>query len=185
MNPGLGVGGYCLTKDPLFAKLSINQIFKLKKKINFDFATQAIITNNYMPIVSFKLIRNIFKNNLKNKRFLFLGVAYKNDIGDTRNTPTKTLAKRMMSEKAKLDFYDPYVDYWEEIKTPIKQNLNFSKKYDAIILTVAHSKFKNINYKKILHLFKKDSHFIDLTNSLTKRQFDHLNSFKIKISFIG
>ena len=33
MNPGLGVGGYCLTKDPLFAKLSINQIFKVNKKL--------------------------------------------------------------------------------------------------------------------------------------------------------
>ena len=61
MNPGLGVGGYCLTKDPLFAKLSINQIFKVNKKINFDFATQAIITNSKMPIVSYNLIKNIFK----------------------------------------------------------------------------------------------------------------------------
>ena len=133
-----------------------------------------------MPIVSSNGL--VVLKTIKNKDFYFY-VAYKNDIGDTRIHQQK-LAKRMMSGKANR-FYDPYVDYWEEIKTPIKQNLNFSKKYDAIILTVAHSKFKNINYKKILHLFKKDSHFIDLTNSLTKRQFDHLNSFKIKISFIG
>ena len=92
MNPGLGVGGYCLTKDPLFAKLSINQIFKVNKKINFDFATQAI-TNSKMPIVSYNLIKNIFKNKIKNKRFLLLGVAYKNDIGDTRNSPTEILKK--------------------------------------------------------------------------------------------
>ena len=185
MNPGLGVGGYCLTKDPLFAKLSINQIFKVNKKINFDFATQAIITNSKMPIVSYNLIKNIFKNKIKNKRFLLLGVAYKNDIGDTRNSPTEILAKKMISDDAILDFYDPYVDYWDEMKIPVKQNLNFSQKYDAIIMTVAHSYFKKISYKKLLHLFKKNSHFIDLTNSLSKTQMDYLNSSKIKISFIG
>ena len=72
-----------------------------------------------------------------------MGVAYKNDIGDTRNSPTEILAKKMISDDAILDFYDPYVDYWDEMKIPVKQNLNFSQKYDAIIMTVAHSYFKN------------------------------------------
>ena len=145
----------------------------------------AIETNKSMPKVSYNLIKKIFNSNLKNKRLLILGVAYKSDIGDTRNTPTKILAQKLIAKGSILDFYDPYVEYWDEMKSTIKKNFNTSQKYDGIILAIAHTDFKTINYNKIKYLYNKECHFIDLTNSLTDIQISDLNSYNVNISFIG
>ena len=62
----MGVGGYCLTKDPLFASFSSNEYFK--RKVNFKFSNLAVKTNNLMPKFSCEKISNENKN-LKGKKF--------------------------------------------------------------------------------------------------------------------
>ena len=74
MRPGLGVGGYCLTKDPSFAITSSKSIFK--KKIKFPFVELATKTNKNMPNTSIEYIKKITKN-VKGKKFLLLGMSYR------------------------------------------------------------------------------------------------------------
>ena len=73
MRPGLGVGGYCLTKNPSFAITSSKSIFK---KIKFPFVELATKTNKNMPNTSIEYIKKITKN-VKGKKFLLLGMSYR------------------------------------------------------------------------------------------------------------
>ena len=80
--PGFGVGGYCLTKDPLMAKLAARDLFKLNGH-DFPFCTDAVKLNHVMPLVSLDYIEKEI-GGLDNKKLLLLGVSYRSDVGDTR-----------------------------------------------------------------------------------------------------
>ena len=58
--PGFGVGGYCLTKDPLFAKIAARDIFKIDGH-DFPFSSQSVNINSKMPKVTFRKIEEYFK----------------------------------------------------------------------------------------------------------------------------
>ena len=90
--PGFGVGGYCLTKDPLFAKITRKEI--LIKGHDFLFSTNAVKVNSAMPLQSLRKLNEYFKNNLNGKRLLIMGITYREDIGDTRFSPSETFARR-------------------------------------------------------------------------------------------
>ena len=111
-DPGLGVGGYCLTKDPLMAKLGAKQIWGINQK--FDFSSMAVEVNKSMPFFVIEKIKNYFNNKLKNIKILLLGITYKEDIEDTRNSPSELFFKKMLSMKAKVSVHDPLVDFWKE-----------------------------------------------------------------------
>ena len=70
MYPGFGVGGYCLTKDPLLQ--SPQRSTFSKKNLKFKFSKLAIKTNNSMPIRSFKLINSNLKNRINNKKYYYV-----------------------------------------------------------------------------------------------------------------
>ena len=65
--PGFGVGGYCLTKDPLFAKIAAKDIFNLDGH-EFPFSSQALQINSIMPLVTLNKLNNYFDNDLKGKK---------------------------------------------------------------------------------------------------------------------
>ncbi len=88
MKTGIGVGGYCLTKDGIFGSLS-NKLFD-KKMINFKLTNMSLNINKEMISNSYDFIKNKTKN-LKKQKILFLGTTYKEDIGDFRNSPSKIL----------------------------------------------------------------------------------------------
>ena len=92
MRPGLGVGGYCLTKDPSFAITSTKRIFK--KSIIFPFVNLTMRTNNSMPMTSLDFIRDKVKT-LKGKKVLILGLSYKEGVGDLRNSPSLILYRKL------------------------------------------------------------------------------------------
>ena len=146
MFPGLGVGGYCLTKDPLLAAWSLNNIFHQKSKLKFS--EYAVITNDNMPKYAYNfLIENLGK--IKNKKILLLGIAYKSDIADTRSSPVSLFYDLIKKETSFIDLHDPYVSFWDEKNKKIEQSIeiSLSKKYDVIIFTTAHTFYKK---RKIL-----------------------------------
>ena len=147
MYPGIGVGGYCLTKDPLLASWSKMEIFGSKKDL--DESVKGVKTNDKMPLYAFEYLKNKLKlKNFKNKNILLFGVSYRSDVGDTRYTPVERFYKFLISSDARIDLHDPYISYWEELKI----NINFNKNsfddieidyYDIIIITTSHSEYKN------------------------------------------
>ncbi len=149
MRPGVGVGGYCLTKDPGFANISSKKIFKVKNKFPITNLSKKI--NSKMVKTSAEFIES--KISLKNKKILVLGATYKEDVGDFRYSPSIELIKKLRMMTSKVDVYDPYLTNKNNFKfnlVKILQKKTFFKKYDCIILTVKHFGFKKINFRKNL-----------------------------------
>ena len=110
MYPGLGVGGYCLTKDPLFGAIASKQIHKLPN-IQFPISKKSIDINNNMPKATVDMLEKNLKI-LKNKIVLILGLSYRPDTDDIRYSPSTILASKLISKGAKVYGYDPLVQSW-------------------------------------------------------------------------
>lgn len=177
MNPGIGVGGYCLTKDPLFIDTSAKLFFK--KKTDFPIIKKAVLINKKMPIFSFNFINQNFKLK-KNSKILMFGLSYKEDIGDFRYSPSIALLKQLLRVNKNIKVSDPFISSevlnCENIN--IKDNL---KKFDLILLCLRHKQYKVINSR----YFSKKTTVIDLNNVLNKKQKKNFEKNKIKLLTLG
>lgn len=170
MKPGLGVGGYCLTKDPFFALTSVSKIFK--GKINFPFIEQTMKTNRDMPLTSLKYIKEKIKS-IEGKKILILGLSYREGIGDCRSSPSIILYRKLKKYTNIIHANDPLVDInlsnnLNKFIVKQKKKLNY---YDIVILCTKHKEYNKFN----LDLVSKKTIFIDLNNTIglkTKKLFE-------------
>jgi len=113
MRPGLGVGGYCLTKDALLAAYGAENL--LNVKADLPFSRKAILTNERMPARAVSWIEDHFQQNLSGKRALLLGVTYRPGVADTRCSATEIVARALMESGAEVSAYDSLINEWEEL----------------------------------------------------------------------
>lgn len=180
MFPGLGVGGYCLTKDPSLAPAAAKKLFK--KNLDFPFSKLAMKINEEMPMQTVKRLSHLLKGELSNKKILICGITYRQDIGDTRYSPVEKLYKELLKNKAKVTCHDPYIAFWNEIKIKIKKNISSTKKFDAIILAVPHAFYKKFDFACIS---SKRTIILDSNMVLNKNQIEDLKSKEFKVESIG
>jgi len=180
--PGFGVGGYCLTKDPLFAKIAARDLFKLKGH-DFHFSSKAIKINADMPLVTLNKLKKYYNGNLKGKNILLMGVTYRQDVGDTRFSPSELFAKEAKLLGADISAYDPLLDYWEEMDMNIAELPNNTDKFDAIVFAVSHKEFNNLSLKKWIK--PNRTLLFDANNVLTEKQILEISQNKINYISIG
>ncbi len=181
-NPGFGVGGYCLTKDPLIAMIGAKQIFNIKQ--DFQFSKLSVKTNNIMPLSTINKIKKFYNNKLNKIKVLLLGVTYKEDIDDTRYSPSEFFFKKMSHLGAKIEVQDPLVKYWNEMKINIHGKIKNINKFNVVVFAVKHKEYQKINFN-IWKVKKKDFLVIDANNVLTKKQLKILKKKKFNIVSIG
>lgn len=142
MYPGLGVGGYCLTKDPLLASWSRKSHFISNSDLNMS--VNSVSVNDQMPKYAFDRLTEVY-GKLRDKKVVFLGVSYRGDVGDTRFTPVKSLYQMVKDEGAIIELHDPYVSLWEELNIEVKNDMNdvLGTQLDLIIISTAHSIYTN------------------------------------------
>jgi len=177
MYPGLGVGGYCLTKDPLLASWASMNLFNGSELAQ---SVRAVEINDGMPLHTFEKIKEYFKNKLSDKKFLILGVSYIQDLSDTRFSPVEYLYDLLLEENSDVSIYDPYVKFWEERNLTTIQNIGMQ--YDAVIAAVKHSEFQEKSFLDKLNQIE-GSVFFDAF-SVYRNRYHLLGSFK-KIVKIG
>ena len=165
--PGFGVGGYCLTKDPYFAPLAAKEIFGLEG-MNFPFSTKAVQVNNVMPIVSLDKIEGLLGGKIKEKKLLIMGVSYRQDVGDTRYSPTEIFAKEARRRGALITCQDPLVGYWQEMDVQVLQEIPSFMGYDAVVFTVQHKQYLDIDFKEVI--FSEGILIFDANCVLSKKQ---------------
>ena len=146
--PGPGVGGHCIPIDPNYLSFKTRQI---GKPVRFVELAQEI--NNTMPsyIVSRILEKmNSLQKPMKNSNILVLGVAYKKDISDTRESPSIDIIENLVSKGVNVSFYDPYVESLDlNVSVNKEQDISNFDNYDLILFHTSHSEFSKINFQEI------------------------------------
>lgn len=145
LKPGL-VGGHCIGVDPYYLTFKAEE---LGYKPNLILGARQI-NNGMGKYIAEKTIKCMIENDekIKNSNILVLGVTFKEDCPDMRNTKVIDIIEEMKSYKCNVDVYDPWVDAEEEkyhydhgiISNPFEN----TKKYNAIIVAVGHQQFKGL-----------------------------------------
>jgi UDP-N-acetyl-D-glucosamine dehydrogenase len=157
--PGPGLGGHCIPLDPYYLSWKARE---------YDFNTRFIElageVNNNMPYFCRSLISQALNHgaekSLKGSKVLLLGVAYKADIGDMRESPALKLIELLGTAGAEIAYHDPHVDELPEqglVSVPLDPAA-----YDAVVIVTAHS---GIDYDQVVD---SANLVIDLRNA-TKR----------------
>lgn len=150
--PGPGLGGHCIPIDPYLLAWQSKR-FKVKAR----FIKLSGTINESMCDFALKILIKALKDNKKkinNKKILILGMAYKKNSNDLRESPSFRMIDILKKKKCHVDFADPYVtniNMVNEVKNIkntklIKVTKNALKNYDAVILITDHDQF---NYKLI------------------------------------
>ncbi len=159
--PGPGVGGHCIPIDPKYLSFKTRQI---GQPVRFVELAQEI--NNSMPnYVIYRISELMNKKEilLKNSKILILGVAYKKDICDTRESPAIDIIDSLLEKSVEVSFYDPFVDELIVDKESIskEQDLENISDYDLVIIHTPHTSFSKIDFDNIKSLI------FDTTGSFT------------------
>ncbi len=182
MYPGIGVGGYCLTKDPLLASWA--KINHFNSDNNLEQSERGVKINDKMPHYAFDYMMKAFAlKSIINKKILLLGVSYRSDVGDTRYSPVEPFYLNCVDSKAIVETHDPYVQYWEEINIKISQDLEekLDMTWDIIVFSAAHSEYKN---PKVISKISKMSNVkvLDTLGILKEKDIEELNkNNKVKV----
>ena len=141
MYPGIGVGGYCLTKDPLLASWA--RKYHFGSKSDLEMSINGVSVNDQMPKFAFNRLVQVF-GDVSDKKVTFLGVSYRGDVGDTRFTPVEPLMEMVRETGAEIVLHDPFVSYWEEQKCNVESDLNavLDSTTDLIFVSAFHSQYK-------------------------------------------
>ena len=141
MYPGIGVGGYCLTKDPLLASWARKSHFGSTSDL--EMSINGVSVNDQMPKFAFDRLVQVF-GDVSDKKVAFLGVSYRGDVGDTRFTPVESLVEMVRETGSEIVLHDPFVSYWEEQKCGVESDLNavLDTTIDMIVVSAGHSQYK-------------------------------------------
>lgn len=145
--PGL-VGGHCIGVDPYYLA---------QRAQRFGYHPEIILAgrrvNDSMgEYVASQVIKLMLKKNIPviNSNILILGITFKENCPDIRNTKVVDIISSLREYNVNIDVCDPWANA-KEVKEEYNIEMNksvFDKKYDAIILAVAHSEFKEVDMKR-------------------------------------
>ena len=126
--PSLGIGGHCIPVDPVYLSLAARNINSPIKSIDLASETNKKLPRYFAANAQEKLGR------LKNKKILVIGIAYKPNVSDVRETPVKALINELRDKGAKVFWNDELVRVWNnEVSSEV------SSGYDLAIIATRHS----------------------------------------------
>jgi UDP-N-acetyl-D-galactosamine dehydrogenase len=168
LTPGL-VGGHCIGVDPYYLTFKAQALGYTPNLI----LGARQINNSISKLIADKTIKYIVKadKKLNGANILILGVTFKENCPDMRNTKVVDIIKELKEFECDIDIYDPWVDKSdkEAKKLPFIDNLPLnSKKYDAIIVAVGHNEFKTITTNDYNSLSKDEPIVIDIKGIVEK-----------------
>lgn len=146
--PGPGLGGHCIPLDPYYLSWKAREY-----GFHTSMIESSMMVNDRMPeycVERAGRILNRFKKALNGSRILVLGVAYKQDIDDYRESPAIRVIEVLKREGAEVEYYDPWVTEYKEhgqVVTGLKEiSPEIVKSYDLVMVTTAHT---NVDYQMV------------------------------------
>jgi UDP-N-acetyl-D-glucosamine dehydrogenase len=147
--PGFGVGGYCITKDPLLGAVAARDLFGLRDA-EFPFSTLAVETNRRMPLATVEMLDAMLDGGLDGKRILLLGVSYRQEVADTRYSPAELFVRVASERGATVVCHDPLVRYWPELGLEVDTELPSPASADAVVFAVQHREYAQLDLREWL-----------------------------------
>jgi UDP-N-acetyl-D-glucosamine dehydrogenase len=138
--PGPGVGGHCIPIDPNYLSYKV----RMELSYPFRFVELAQEINSRMPGYVVDRAAEILNSDAKplnGARVLLLGVTYKKDIADQRESPARPIARKLLQRGAVLSYHDPYVESWTVDGKEIPRAQAPTQACDLTILLQAHSSY--------------------------------------------
>lgn len=161
--PGPGLGGHCIPLDPYYLSWKAREY-----GFHTSMIESSMMINDRMPEYCLERsakILNRFKKPLNGSKILILGVAYKQDIDDYRESPALSVIEELEQEGAEIVFYDPYVlayTHKKRVKNGESQlTPELIQSADLVIITTAHT---CVDYD----LLQKNAHYIFDTKNAMK-----------------
>jgi UDP-N-acetyl-D-glucosamine dehydrogenase len=180
--PGFGVGGYCLTKDPLLAEIAGRELFG-RNDLAFPFSTQAVEVNRAMPLVSLRRAETLLDGNFQNKTILLMGISYREDVGDTRNSPAELFVRQARAGGANVLCHDPLVTDWPEVDVPVANQVPPSDGVDLVVFAVSHQEYATLDFSRWLNGSRPA--VLDANDVLTSAQHEFLRGIGCRLGAIG
>jgi nucleotide sugar dehydrogenase len=161
--PSLGVGGYCLTKDPVLANWAARDIFNLPEQL--PMAVHSVDVNDLMPLHTVELIEQVSPH-LDDKHVAILGVSYLENVGDTRHSPSKLLYDELVERDAIVSVHDPLVKVWPELgNLRVNQDIEHTLcDADIVVFAVGHQQYLELAPEFVVKACKKSPLIIDCSN---------------------
>ena len=184
LRPSLGVGGYCLTKDPVLANWAMSTLFGLEGKLAM--AIRSVNINDMMPLHTIELIKSEIPV-LQEVRIAILGVSYLENLGDTRHSPSKTLVEFLRKDLAVVKVADPYVESWPEVEEiTVYRNLeDVLPEMDVVVFGVGHDEYKNLKPENVVQLCGMKPLIIDCSNFLSDETILQYKKLGCKVKGVG
>jgi UDP-N-acetyl-D-mannosaminuronic acid dehydrogenase len=144
LSPGPGVGGHCIPKDPYFLLHAAQ-----KSGIELKLVSSARKINEAMPKHILKLIKKSLKDtdkDLKTAKVSILGIAYKGNTDDSRNSPAEPIVRALMADKCNVISHDPFVtqDFGGAFSNNIDEVLIDS---DCVVFVADHDYYKSMDLR--------------------------------------
>ena len=177
LRAGPAYGGSCFPKDTKAIVTTAN-----KFKTNLSLVKCVIKSNQNRSLLLLKKVNEILKGKIKNKNICFLGVTFKANTDDMRDSSTLTMIPKLSEKGAIVNYYDPTGEknYFKKIK-----NVTFSKNIrsaiynsDLVIIHTEWNDFKSINFKSLIK--KKNFIIYDMRNIYSPSKMK-----KAKIKYFG
>ena len=161
--PGPGLGGHCIPLDPYYLSWKAREY-----GFHTSMIESSMMINDRMPeycVERAGKILNRFKKALNGSKILILGVAYKQDIDDYRESPAIRVIEILEREGAKVSYYDPWIAEYKSCGKTMRGlkeiDPEIIRGYDLIMVTAAHS---NVDYGMV----QENARFIFDTKNVMK-----------------
>jgi UDP-N-acetyl-D-glucosamine dehydrogenase len=149
--PGPGLGGHCIPIDPFYLTWKAREF-----GVNTRFIELAGEINTAMPdfVVHRAMeVLNEYGKPMKGSRILILGLAYKANVDDYRESPTYVLMEKLETNGAVVDYNDPFIPVIqmtrEHSKYAGRKSAEISADYDLILISTAHAVYKTIDFESL------------------------------------
>ena len=129
-NPSLGVGGHCIPIDPIYLAQKAERV-----GATAQFIRQANLVNQQMPLYVLKRLEDILGGDLSGKKICIVGISYKPDVTDMRQSPSIVLWQELEKKGAQVSFHDEIVKEFEG-NTSVALSPNA---FDLVVVAVTHS----------------------------------------------
>jgi UDP-N-acetyl-D-mannosaminuronic acid dehydrogenase len=181
--PSIGVGGYCLTKDPWF-------VHALGKEHGLELRTPVASreVNDGMPVYAADLVDRTLRAAGGGKRVAVLGVAFKTDTGDVRFTPTIPVIERLMWLGYEVTVHDPFVDEHDAAQLPLPLNPDLEATLadaDCVAYFTGHRPFHDIDMAWLAERVSPGALVFDGRMYFSKEQVEAIRAVGLRFKGVG